>query len=105
MGWAGSMKNREEQRIELAQKIEKLGTRYFDAVRTLQHHLTVIGHTRALTGTFPQSAKDELVELYNITQRIHIRILRARANMLEFGLSLPFTDESMIAPDKLPEDW
>lgn len=99
------MKSRQDRRTELATKIQETASRYFDAVRKMQDHIIAMDAAKKLTGEFPNDAQDKLVVLHDVTQRLHIRIFRARADIMELALKSPFGDAPLIVPDSLPEDW
>ena len=99
------MKSRKEQQLELANKVERLATRYFDVVREMQAFLVKVSAQRAADGSYPDGTQEYLGRLHGKAQRISIRVLRTRADMMELGLTTAFDDVPKSGPDALPEGW
>ena len=100
------MKSRNDRKVEIAAKIDRLAEEYFKVLRSMQDYLVAMNKTRELTGDYPEGSKVRMTQFHAQAQRLTIRILRQRANMLEVALASPFEDVSPDSlPDFLPEGW
>lgn len=99
------MNSREDKRIQLADRVERLAIAYLDIKRKMQTHALVMTKHNRLHGAYPNGAEQRLRVLHDKSERLRVRILRTHANLIELGLTSSFGDAPTTAPNQLPEDW